>query len=194
MDIQPHLLPNDRLLFINYLENARGYFEYGSGESTIRASKCIGLKRIYSVESDPDWFHQLSDCVKDDPRVSLIFVDLECHPRTWGHPGPGLCPSRKALYSDQWSRLSPDARAQIDLVLIDGRFRVACCLKMYEHVTADCIILFDDFFNRPAYHVVLAYYTVINQTSDHHMVVLQKKPNIQSPPNDLIRHYENISL
>ena len=44
-----------------------------------------------------------------------------------------------------------------DTVLIDGRFRVCCfftCLKFAKEGT---IIIFDDYFDRPYYHIVEKY-------------------------------------
>ena len=41
-----------------------------------------------------------------------------------------------------------------DLVLIDGRFRVLCFLTTIKFAPEGCKILFDDYNNRPFYHVV----------------------------------------
>ena len=50
----------------------------------------------------------------------------------------------------------------IDLVFIDGRFRVACCLKCYKN----CVIAFDDFLNREYY------FDIVEKTVDNRMVIL----------------------
>ena len=44
-----------------------------------------------------------------------------------------------------------------DLVLIDGRFRVASFLVSALLAQEGCTILFDDYFDRPNYHVVEKY-------------------------------------
>jgi hypothetical protein len=41
-----------------------------------------------------------------------------------------------------------------DLVLIDGRFRVFCFLTSVKFAPVGTKILFDDYINRPFYHVV----------------------------------------
>ena len=41
-----------------------------------------------------------------------------------------------------------------DLVLIDGRFRVACFLHSLLAADAGTPLLFDDYTNRPHYHLV----------------------------------------
>lgn len=192
--MQAHLLDNDRLLFLTYLEKATCYFEYGSGGSTVQASQYPNVQHIYSVESDHHWFQTITSHLKDNDRVTQIYVELNSPPNTWGHPGPNCLPSQQVSYSDQFGCLPQDERDRVDLVLIDGRFRVACCLKMYQLVSDTCIILFDDFFNRPSYHVILDYFTVINQTSDRNMVVLRKTPGVSPPPIELIQEYETVPL
>ena len=79
----------------------------------------------------------------------------------------------------------------IDLVFIDGRFRVACCLKCYDIINDNCLIAFDDFLNRPQYHIVLEYFDVIEKTKDNRMVILQKKKNV-NVRKELIDKYELI--
>jgi len=77
----------------------------------------------------------------------------------------------------------------IDLILIDGRFRVACCLHCYNIIDKNTCIIFDDFLNRPEYHIVLDYYDIIEKTSDNIMVILKKKD--RDPPSvDLKSKYE----
>ena len=46
------------------------------------------------------------------------------------------------------------AGVQPDLVLVDGRFRVACFLYSLLHMKAGGVILWDDYTNRPEYHSV----------------------------------------
>ena len=41
-----------------------------------------------------------------------------------------------------------------DLVLIDGRFRVCCFLTSLARAEAGTILLFDDYRDRPLYHLV----------------------------------------
>ncbi len=78
------------------------------------------------------------------------------------------------------------------MILIDGRFRVACCLKCFDIIRSDCLIVFDDFLDRPQYHVVLDYYDVVEKTTDNRMVILRKKKHKNSVPNELISKYELI--
>ena len=40
------------------------------------------------------------------------------------------------------------------MILIDGRFRIACFVTAYLRTTKPVIVLFDDYVDRPHYHVV----------------------------------------
>ena len=77
------------------------------------------------------------------------------------------------------------------MILIDGRFRVACCLKCFEGMSPNCTIAFDDFLNRPKYHVVLDYFDIVDYTRNNRMVMLRKK-NVKGPSPELIQKYEKI--
>lgn len=90
----------------------------------------------------------------------------------------------------QWEKLIENDKAKdIDLVLIYGRFRVACCLKCYDIIKDNCLIAFDDFLNRSGYHIVLEYFDIIEKTQDNIMVILKKKKNVNIP-KELIEKYE----
>jgi hypothetical protein len=109
---------------------------------------------------------------------------------TWGYPGPSCTEDQKINYSNQIISLDKNLSNDIDLVMIDGRFRVACCLKCFNVINNECLIAFDDFLDRPEYHIVLIYYEIVDQTDDDRMVILKKKQNIKSIPDKLIKKYE----
>jgi hypothetical protein len=94
-------------------------------------------------------------------------------------------------YSEHIKNLEKEEQLKIDLVLIDGRFRVACCLKCYNVISNDCLIIFDDFLKRPQYNIVLNYFDIIEKTKDNNMVLLKKKDNMVIP-QELIEKYELI--
>lgn len=98
---------------------------------------------------------------------------------------------QKIMYSDYIIRLTKSEQNMIDFILIDGRFRVACCLKCFNVITDNCLIAFDDFLNRENYHIILNYFDVIDKTSDNCMVILKKKPNMKIS-DDIIKLYELI--
>jgi hypothetical protein len=63
----------------------------------------------------------------------------------WGHPGIDSTKEERAKYSNVICELDKEIVDKIDLILIDGRFRVACALKCFSKIKNDCFIIFDDF-------------------------------------------------
>ena len=186
--MQAHLSKNDEKIFYKYLDNTNVYFEYGSGGSTYQASIRKNIKTIYSVESDISWQEKLKKIIKN-PNINYIYNEMDTKPNTWGSPGKNATNIQKINYSNQITKLSKEDQNSIDLVLIDGRFRVACCLKCYDIIKDDCLIAFDDFLDRPQYHIVLEYFDIIEKTKDNRMVILKKKRNVNIP-KELIEKYE----
>ena len=186
--MQPHMSRDDMLMFYRYLAKSKSYFEFGSGGSTYQASIRENIQRIVSVESDFEWHTKLTSIIKN-PCVQFVHCDIKTVPNNWGHPGAGST-------IDEWRKYSGAIQTfgdtGIDFILIDGRFRVACCLKCFDLMSDSCLIAFDDFLDRPHYHIVLKFYDIIEKTSDKRMVILQKKP-VPGPPRELIETYEVIA-
>jgi hypothetical protein len=188
--MNPSFAKNDLVMFNKYLDKANNYLEFGSGGSTYQASIKPNIKLLISVESDKDWFSIIKEKVKHS-NFHYKFIDLKCKPNNWGYPSE-LC--NKNIYKDYSNsishKISKEIANTLDLILIDGRFRVACALKCHSLINDDCKIIFDDFLDRKHYHIVLTYYDIIDKTTDNRMVVLKKKKiNI---PLELINKYENI--
>ena len=190
--MEPWFADDDKQMFYRYLAKATNYFEYGSGGSTYHAANNPKIERVFSVESDPAWHRSLKDrLTNDDRRIRFIYVDMDTRPKTWGSPGPKSNLAQWVNYSSQIEHLDWTLSEKLDLVLIDGRFRVACCLKCHGVVNDECVIAFDDFLDRPGYHVVLDYFDIIEKTRDHRMVMMKKKPGTTVPP-ELIEKYNKV--
>ena len=188
--MEPHIATNDKNLFYKCLDNANVYFEFGSGGSTYQASIRKNIKTIYSVESDITWQRKLNQIIKT-PNINYIYNEMDTKPNTWGVPGKNATNIQKINYSNQITELSKEQQDSIDLVFIDGRFRVACCLKCYDIIKDNCLVAFDDFLDRPHYHIVLEYFDIIEKTQDNRMVILKKKKNVNIT-KELIEKYELI--
>lgn len=188
--MDPHLANKDKQMFYKYLNKTKVYFEYGSGGSTYQAANCDNIKKIYSVESDIQWQNQLKANIINN-KVTYIFNEMDTQPNTWGYPGKNANNMQKINYSNHIRNLAKNEQEEIDLVFIDGRFRVVCCLKCFDVINQDCLIAFDDFLNRKHYHIVLYFFDIIEKTSDERMVILRKKNNV-SIPQEIIKKYELI--
>ncbi len=97
----------------------------------------------------------------------------------WGHPTNQVSNTQHRSYTDILYKLDIFKLSNLDLVLIDGRYRVAVLLKLYTLISHNCYILFDDFLNRDIYHIVLNYYTIIQKGLDNRMVLMLKKPRFK---------------
>jgi len=193
--MKPHLGKNDKNMFFKYLKKSKIYFEYGSGGSTYKASLKKNIEKIFSVESDLLWHNKLKKQIDNtNNKIRFIYNEMDARPNTWGRPGPNSTSDQWKNYSDHINNLNETEKKELDLVMIDGRFRVACCLKCFGVISNDCVIAFDDFLNRKHYHIVLDYYDIIEQTIDNRMVILKKKKNIEIIPKVLIELYESTYL
>ena len=190
--MKPYFSENDTQMFYKYLDRATNYFEFGSGGSTYQAAIRPNIKNIYSVESDKEWHNKLKNLIKDTTHITFIYNEMHTKPNNWGHPGINSTTLQKISYSSHFILLDESVRRSIDFIVIDGRFRVACCLKCFDSMSPDCLIAFDDFLNRFQYHIVLNYFDLIEKTIDNKMVILQKKRNCRSVPNEVIQQYELI--
>jgi hypothetical protein len=186
--MEPLLSINDKQMFYKYLDKTTCYFEYGSGGSTYQASIRSNIVKIYSVESDLKWQHKLMKLITN-PDITYIYNDMDVK-GNWGTPGKKATDVQKINYSNHLQKISKEEQETIDLVFIDGRFRVACCLKCFDIINDDCLIAFDDFLSRKWYHIVLNYFDIVEQSNDNRMVILKKKEGASSPSTDLIIEYQ----
>ncbi len=194
--MKPHFGDADIYMYYDFLNKATTYFEFGSGGSTYQALTRNNITKVYSVESDLLWYTKLNELIEKNKnlkkdKLNFFLIDLKCKPNTWGNPGINCKTEDMIRYSNSINELSTEEKSNIDLVLIDGRFRVACCLKCFSSIKDNCLIIFDDFLNRKQYHIVLEYFDIIKITRDKRMVILKKK-KCEPPSLDLITKYELI--
>lgn len=147
--------------FLHRLSAAKRYFEFGSGGSTYTAAK-YG-KPFTTVDSDPYFLDAvrrkiISDGLGDETKQRFLYRDIGLT-AAWGKPITLLPPTRRrckkfASYSD-FEFGAPDTDRP-DLILIDGRFRVACALKVIRALRGfhDWEMVIDDYVGRPHYAIV----------------------------------------
>ena len=188
--MKPHFKGLDVPMFYKYLDKSTYYFEFGSGGSTYQAATRNNIKTIYTVESDAEWHNKLKAQLKKYNHIKYLFRDLETPGNNWGYPGKNCSNLKKIAYSHRIYQLTPEEKKKINLILIDGRFRVACALKSFNIMSDDCVLAFDDFMARSYYHIVLNYFDIVEKSSSNLMVMLKKKKNCKPIPPELIMKYE----
>ncbi|MBV7482836.1 hypothetical protein [Bordetella sp. BOR01] len=155
----PHMELEGQALLAECLSKAEVFLEYGSGGSSVMASGSA-VRKIYSVDSDQPFLQavqaRIAQTGGDSSKYVPIYIDIG-PTGAWGRPSDhGSAALWPAYVNEPWTTMKNHGEAP-DLVLIDGRFRVASFLISALFAPAGCIILFDDYFDRPAYHVVEKY-------------------------------------
>ncbi|MDO9104355.1 MAG: hypothetical protein Q7U57_05280 [Methylovulum sp.] len=141
-----------------HLDSSTQFLEFGAGASTLYAASVPSIKRIDSVESSESY---INENLKPNPLIAdalsagkLLFHVIDIGRTSfWGYPA-GFCKKH------QWPNYSLSIfsrKSEHDLVLIDGRFRVACTLNCILNTPPNCKIIIHDFWNRPDYHIVLPF-------------------------------------
>lgn len=136
------------------------YLEFGAGESTRIALQTPELKQIRTVESDPVFmatFLQQNKALVSQERFHHQIPDLG-PVREWGIPTDRRYRARWPSYV----KAGWEGNFQPDLILVDGRFRVACSLEALLRQQNDFRLLIHDFPFRPQYHLLLDFFHIEN--------------------------------
>ncbi|MFC0410569.1 hypothetical protein [Roseomonas elaeocarpi] len=130
----PHMQPVELALFRRELGRPwRNYLEFGIGGSTVEAAR-LGRGDIVSIDTDASWIERVA---KDGDvaaalaagRLRMLHADIG-KVGNWGLP---LNPNDRAALGNYLATILPvleGAQPFPDLILVDGRFRVASCLAV----------------------------------------------------------------
>lgn len=195
----PHFDQLSQIYFMNRISCSRIYLEYGTGGSTIHASRWVD--KLFAVDSDSYFMKAVQKKLDQQPRKAtcrLIYADIG---RTgpWGRPikrkyEPGREPASWRAYPElPWTALAEE-NIRPDTILIDGRFRVACALASLRHLPAhsETEILFDDYAERQHYHALEQY--ALLKAVHGRMAIFMKNPAIADTALDVaLRLYSHDS-
>lgn len=169
---------SESVLFWRYLSGSSRYFEFGSGGSTELASLTTNLTQFATVDSDVAFTTQLIQGTPSLLQALSVGRMLAFHAdigpiREFGHP-------LNADHKHQW-RNYPQYVLKMpwtpDLVLVDGRFRVASTLFALLAVSKERgFVLIHDFFSRPHYHALLDFVETVDCV--HDLLVVRPRLNI----------------
>jgi hypothetical protein len=159
---------NMSLLEIRMLATAmaesKTYLEYGSGHSTLLALRKPAILSITSVDSNAEYVARRLESCRDvqDAKLAgrLRFLTPDIGPAgRWGQPldsskshlwpNYALCPYHDKLFPD--------------LVLIDGRFRIACGLAAALQAP-EALVLIHDYSLRSTYHVLERFFDIVRKS------------------------------
>lgn len=152
----PSLEVSGLAIFEHELRKCRNYLEFGCGGSTVMAA-LKGCRRIFSVDTDPQWIEQVKTAAAEcECSVNLLHCDLGSV-EAWGQPAT----LDRIYHFHEYAFLPWKAARRVggspELVLIDGRFRVACFLVSLAFATPGTVILFDDYVGRDYYSIAASF-------------------------------------
>jgi hypothetical protein len=178
-ETNPVNLQPDEVEFLQaHLSSARHYLEFGAGTSTVMAANTPSLESIDSVESSKPFIEDMLG--RPEIGKAVAAGRLHIHAIDIGPTGEWGTPVDRAsrhLWPDYSSRIF-EIDSDWDLILIDGRFRVACCLNALLHTGPACRILIHDFRWRKEYFVVLEFFDVVERLNS--FVSLRRKTEIDT--------------
>jgi hypothetical protein len=156
---KPHFSPDAVTFFQERIEAAKFYLEFGSGGSTVLAAQ-MG-KRGFSVESDRFYLRDVRKKIKGSTHgMKLTWADVG-PTGAWGRPDRRKPTEQNVL---KWRNYVEAPFREIgnefyDLILVDGRWRVAAALNSLREGAArnaSFTLLFDD-YRRKHYHAIEAF-------------------------------------
>lgn len=160
---------NDReiALIEEYLTPSTIMLEWGSGGSTMHFSKLV--KDYYSIEHDDKWYFKVLIDKPDNVKYYYQPPNILVHPNESSHQ------SHKD-YIERAGKLN----TQFDVVLIDGRARLACAIYIKKYLHKNSIVFIHDFWKRQRtrYRPVLDHYTEIESIKDTVQTIIVLKPNL----------------
>jgi hypothetical protein len=160
--------------FIKKLKNSKLYLEYGSGSSTLLAARLN--KKFISIESDKHFYlylkKKITECIfKKNLKYKYILEDFGL---VSFYSDPLFYKLRKNILKIKaeayaGSVLNSFLKKKFpDLILIDGRYRVLCALKIYLFLNKyfynknnNTVILLDDYkYRKKVYGVLNNFYKI----------------------------------
>lgn len=171
------------------LAKSKCFLEYGAGGSTILAA-ARGVNHIYSVESDQAFFQDIERQISEINTKSKFYPVYVNIGKTgkFGYPEDKSKVKAWPNYPTQpWELLSEKGHTP-DLILVDGRFRVACFLASLLSCQAGTYLMFDDYYDRPHYHVAEKYAKVVRKAGRLAIFMLENSFNCSSAAFDLAKY------
>ena len=171
---RPIMTKNEIIALSYFMKPNNIYFEFGSGGSTNLAS--YYKIKTFSVESDVKWHKKLKNM-----GIIANYITIDLKVSHTGYPGKGT-------NVDDWKKYIQAYKSEYNanIILIDGRFRVACALDIFSKIKDDTLIFIHD-YNREQYHILEQFYIKVKMWDS--LALLIKNPNINKIPQIIYNFY-----
>ncbi len=178
------MTPEEQRMLESALSQSSFFLEFGCGGST-QLARTVSKGRVVSVETDPVWIQNVLKSVQLQANDMLLHADIG-PVIEYGHPKNLLAQAH--LISNYWSvfnKIGPESSP--DVVLVDGRFRVATCLRVAERFPTARLFI-HDFTIRLEYKILLEFFVIVKEV--HTLVELRIRDTIDgSKMKKCIRQY-----
>ena len=182
INCKSHFYDNELIAFLSFLTKDTIYFETGSGCSSIIAK--YYTKKSYAVEGCKEWYEK---GIKNGLKDNLIFHDLKPDNATWSYPGKNSNINDWKQYFQAYNK-----SYNANVILIDGRFKVATALDIFDKINDETIILLHEYNERLRYFIIENYYDYVYHWG--RLVAFVKKKDIKSIPLEIQEKYWYDSL
>lgn len=154
VELQPAMDAKGLSFFRNQISKSKCFIEYGCGGSTYHAAMIAKVPNIISVDTSKLWVDKVKRSLSNSgSHLDLFHCDVG-EIGNWGTPINGDRHKHFWRYMvHPWTQ-AKKLSLEPDLVLVDGRFRVASCLYSLVAATEGTLIMFDDYLDRKKYAVV----------------------------------------
>jgi hypothetical protein len=180
---------SEKDLFEKILKKSISYIEYGMGGSTILALTKSQAK-ICSIESSESWCEEMRKfkIIRDHENGRLTIRNIAIgETKEWGYPVSTDNSEKFSNYSKAPYELEDLRNA--DLILVDGRFRVACCLMAILKCNSDVRIFVHDYSKRISYNIIEKYCDIVDFAETLYLFKPKKNINIK----DVLEDYNKYS-
>lgn len=143
----------ERECFQRYLAQCSNYWEYGCGGTTQMAYGMPHILNITSIECDKDYADEVSAVC---PKSTMIWVDVGAVNEKGWPIETALAPTW-FRYSQIWTA----AEKTYELVLLAGRFRLACALWIVLNPRGVKHMAIANFVDRPEYHALEEFVEIV---------------------------------
>ena len=177
INCKPHFSDIELIAFLSFLTKNTTYFETGSGCSSLIAK--YYAKKSYAVEGCKEWYDQ---GIKNGLKDNLIFRNLKPDNSSWSFPG-------KNSNINDWKKYfqSYDKNYNADVILLDGRFKIATAMDIFNKINDNTILFIHEYQERPSYFILESYYDYVYHWGT--LVAFIKKKNISFIPLEIQKKY-----
>ncbi|WP_338430022.1 exostosin domain-containing protein [Synechococcus elongatus] len=187
---KPYMSPSEINFFYQIIQETSSLLEFGAGGSTLFTLENSNAT-VTSIEGDPRVVDSLVSSSKiqkfiSQNRYQILYIDMD-EVSGWSYPKNTKNMEKWLQYHQGvWKNLSNS----IDLILIDGRFRVACAISSFLKISSQSTgkVLLHDFWEREHYAEILELYQIVDYADS--LVLLEPIREVdRQVAEDLLKKY-----